>query len=158
MFTIDSNTDSKSCRGNFSSCLSTETRTFRKCRTISKKYGKLRTLHDDAHLKELIRKVMIRHRRHDTGIGWTKRHVETFFIDFSEAERNVYETIQQLKTHFSDTSLSHMTLLREICSSKEALFCTLKNMFEQKPHLETTIGALLQKMNDITDHTKAKKR
>ncbi|MBE2939369.1 DEAD/DEAH box helicase [Anoxybacillus flavithermus] len=124
---------------------------------FQKKYGKLRTLHDDAHLKELIRKVMIRHRRHDTGIGWTKRHVETFFIDFSEAERNVYETIQQLKTHFSDTSLSHMTLLREICSSKEALFCTLKNMFEQKPHLETTIGALLQKMNDITDHTKAKK-
>lgn len=83
--------------------------------------------------------------------------LKRFFIDFSEAERNVYETIQQLKTHFSDTSLSHMTLLREICSSKEALFCTLKNMLEQKPHLETTIGALLQTMNDITDHAKAKK-
>ena len=36
-----------------------------------------RSLDDHEHLKELVNKVMIRNRRADTGIEWTKRIVET---------------------------------------------------------------------------------
>ena len=48
---------------------------------------------DDEHLKELVNKVMIRNRRADTGIEWTKRHVETIPIEFSSAEKELYDSI-----------------------------------------------------------------
>ena len=48
-----------------------------------------RSLDDDEHLKELVNKVMIRNRRADTGIEWTKRIVETISIEFSEKEREL---------------------------------------------------------------------
>ena len=47
---------------------------------FSEKYkGKCPFVNDDEHLKELVNKVMIRNRRADTGIEWTKRNVETIF-------------------------------------------------------------------------------
>ncbi|MGX1263784.1 SNF2 family DNA or RNA helicase [Rossellomorea marisflavi] len=51
-----------------------------------------RSLEDDDHLKNLINKVMIRNRRNDTGIEWTKRHVKTVLIDFSQGERDLYDS------------------------------------------------------------------
>ena len=52
-----------------------------------------RSLDDDQHLKELVNKVMIRNRRADTGIEWTKRIVETISIEFSEKERELYDAV-----------------------------------------------------------------
>lgn len=40
---------------------------------------------------------MIRNRRGDTGIEWTKRHVKTVLIDFNEAERDLYNSIDLLR-------------------------------------------------------------
>ena len=34
---------------------------------------------------------MIRNRRADTGIEWTKRHVETIRIEFSEKKESLYD-------------------------------------------------------------------
>ena len=52
--------------------------------------GKCRSLNEDEHLKELVNKVMIRNRRADTGIEWTKRHVETIPIEFSPTRTEHY--------------------------------------------------------------------
>lgn len=50
------------------------------------------------HLKELVNKVMIRNTRSDTGLTWTKRHVETVPITFSPTEQALYDDIAALKT------------------------------------------------------------
>ena len=58
--------------------------------TFYEKYKKdSRSLNDHEHLKELVNKVMIRNRRADTGIEWTKRIVETIPIEFSQEEKEL---------------------------------------------------------------------
>ena len=62
---------------------------------FTEKYKKgSRSVRNDEHLKELVNKVMIRNRRSDTGIEWTKRHVKTVLIDFSEQERELYDSFK----------------------------------------------------------------
>ncbi|WP_409978163.1 DEAD/DEAH box helicase [Anoxybacteroides tepidamans] len=123
-------------------------------------YGKTRSLQTDEHLKALVNKVMIRNRRIDTGIEWSKRHVETVIIEFSKEERELYEAVQSLKA--DETFLKHqfslITMLREVCSSREALYLTLKNMMgkyngEMPPYMEE----LIEKINSVTVNSKAKK-
>ena len=55
-----------------------------------------RSLDDDEHLKELVNKVMIRNRRADTGIEWTKRMLKPLAIEFSQKEK---ELISMLYAH-----------------------------------------------------------
>ena len=56
--------------------------------TFNKDYPKqINSAEAHERLKSLINKVMIRNRRHDTGITWTKRHVETVPISFSPQNR-----------------------------------------------------------------------
>lgn len=124
-----------------------------------------RTLQEDEHLKSLINKVMIRNRRSDTGIEWTKRHVKTVLIDFNEAERDLYNSIDMLRGNYDDwansSSFSLLTLQREACSSREAVFYTLKNMLEKKEAptagFENTIGTLMKKVENVTMNSKAQK-
>ncbi|GMB07649.1 helicase-like protein [Thermolongibacillus altinsuensis] len=127
---------------------------------FQEKYGKMRSLNEDEHLKTLIRKVMIRNRRNDTGIEWKKRKVETIFIDFSPEERALYEAIQQLKREpllSGDHSLSLITLLREACSSREAVFFTLKAMLDRSPSSSSQIESLIEKIQAATRNAKAEK-
>ncbi|NPC93285.1 DEAD/DEAH box helicase [Bacillus sp. WMMC1349] len=116
------------------------------------------------HLKTLINKVMIRNRRHDTGIAWTNRHVETVPISFSPTEQALYNEIKNLKQdHLHSSSMfSIMTLERECCSSREAVYMTLKNMLDRKnqeaPIIgETMIHYLIEKVNEVTQNSKAMK-
>src|SRR5690606_34143025 len=99
-------------------------------------YGKKnRSIDEHQHLKELVNKVMIRNRRDDTGIEWTKRQVETIPIDFSKTERELYDEISSYRTSYSpfaQSMFSIMTLQREACSSREAVYFTLKKMLERK--------------------------
>ena len=62
---------------------------------------KVRTSYDDEHLKELVNTVMIRNRRADTRIEWTKRQVETIIIDFSKTEQALYDAVSQFKAQSS---------------------------------------------------------
>ncbi|WML47541.1 SNF2-related protein [Neobacillus sp. PS3-34] len=129
------------------------------------KYKKdARTLQDDEHLKEIVNKVMIRNRRADTGIEWTKRHVETIPITFSASERELYEAIMDLKgdgNWVQTSAFSVMTLQREACSSREAVFYTLKNMLQRKenpsPDYEQQIQLLISKVEAVQQNSKAKK-
>lgn len=123
-----------------------------------------RSVNDDQHLKDLVNKVMIRNRRADTGIEWTKRHVETIPLDFSEPERDLYDSISQLRMDgnwITTSQFSLMTLQREACSSREAVYLTLKNMLakqeETSPYFTETIHGLIEKVNAVQTNSKANK-
>ncbi|MBS4215678.1 MULTISPECIES: DEAD/DEAH box helicase [Neobacillus] len=123
-----------------------------------------RSLNDDQHLKELVNKVMIRNRRADTGIEWTKRHVETIPIEFTKSERDLYDSILELKNEgdwVQTSSFSVMTLQREACSSREAVFYTLKNMLLKKENptqaYQEQINFLIKKVETVEQNSKAVK-
>lgn len=123
-----------------------------------------RSLNDDAHLKELVNKVMIRNRRADTGIEWTKRHVETIPIEFSQAERELYEAVTELRGEgdwVSSSQFSVMTLQREACSSREAVYFTLQNMLkrQEQPSIafQEQIQYLINKVEAVQQNSKAQK-
>lgn len=87
----------------------------------------------ERYLKELVNQVMVRNRRQDTGIEWTTRKVETIPIQYTPEEREVYDMISELKNVSSvfSSSFTMVTLLKEMCSSKEATFLTLNKMLQK---------------------------
>ncbi|MFD3447757.1 DEAD/DEAH box helicase [Microbacteriaceae bacterium 4G12] len=125
--------------------------------------SKNRTLETDEHLKQLINKVMVRNRRNDTGIEWPKRHVQTVFVDFNEEERELYRAIEEWKyTNPITSAFSSLTLKREACSSREAVYFSLKKFVEKKLtdnpayEVEPYIELLMEKINTIPFNSKAK--
>ena len=130
---------------------------------FAEKYKKgKRSVGNDAHLKELVNKVMIRNRRSDTGIEWTKRHVKTVLIDFTAEERALYDSFNILKGPYEDwvsSSFSLLTLQREACSSREAVFYTLKNMLQRtdqpSAQLTNSVNALMKKVEAVQSNSKA---
>ncbi|MEH7885536.1 SNF2-related protein [Bacillus sp. JJ1609] len=123
-----------------------------------------RSVNDDEHLRKLVNKVMIRNRRADTGIEWTKRHVETIAIEFSKEERALYDSILGLRDSeggLASSQFSLMTLQREACSSREAVFYTLKNMLQRQENpsiaFQEIIAGLIKKVEAVTKNSKAAK-
>lgn len=123
-----------------------------------------RSVKDDEYLRELINKVMIRNRRQDTGIEWTKRHVETIPIEFSQEERELYEAITHLRHQdqwLGGNAFSILTLQREACSSREAVYITLRNMLKKQdnpsPTFEKHIQHLIEKVDKVKQNSKANK-
>jgi SNF2 family DNA or RNA helicase len=123
-----------------------------------------RSIHDDEHLRELVNKVMIRNRRADTGIEWTKRHVETIPIEFSKEERELYDAVTDLQSDgnwVNSSQFSVMTLQREACSSREAVFYTLRNMLEKQESpsiaFQEQIQYLVSKVEAVKTNSKAEK-
>lgn len=123
---------------------------------------KKRDVQNDAHLHELVSKVMIRNRRADTGIEWTKRIIHTVPVEFSEEERQLYEKITSHKgDFFTNSAFSVLTLQREACSSREAVYMTLKNMLNREseeyhpPH--QLIEELMEIIGTISRNAKAEK-
>lgn len=123
-----------------------------------------RSLNDDEHLKELVGRVMIRNRRADTGIEWTKRHVETVPIHFSKEERELYDAVSMLNRDddwMSTSAFAVMTLQREACSSREAVFVTLKNMLQKQEnptsYFQEKINMLIKKVEAVQANSKAEK-
>ncbi|MHC0035938.1 DEAD/DEAH box helicase [Pseudoneobacillus sp. C159] len=121
-----------------------------------------RSLNDDEHLKAIVNKVMIRNRRSDTGIEWTKRKVETIPIEFTKEERELYEAVTQMRNEgdwLTSSQFSVMTLQREACSSREAVFYTLKNMLQRKENptkqFEEQICRLIKMVEAVTTNSKA---
>ncbi|SEM27865.1 Helicase conserved C-terminal domain-containing protein [Mesobacillus persicus] len=129
------------------------------------KYKKdARSLNDNEHLRELVNKVMIRNRREDTGIEWTKRHVETIPITFTKEEQELYNSIHILRDQSSggpSSPFSLMTLQREACSSREAVYYTLKNMLQRQQtpsaEFEQKIASIIKKVEAVTTNSKAVK-
>ncbi|WP_100404782.1 DEAD/DEAH box helicase [Bacillus solitudinis] len=113
---------------------------------------------NEEKLRELVNKVMVRNRREETGIQWTKRIVETIPITFSDSERAFYNAISELGS--DSNHFAQLTLKREICSSREAAFMTLKNMIERaqtEGRQVPLVEKLIKTISEIDGHAKAEK-
>ncbi|MCF6137879.1 DEAD/DEAH box helicase [Pseudalkalibacillus berkeleyi] len=114
-------------------------------------------------LKQLINKVMVRNRREDTGLKWPKRIVNTVPITLSPSERKLYESITNTRknpTISQQHAFSTITLQREVCSSREAVFLTLKGMSEKEGISEEARNAaysLMQEIENVDRNSKAEK-
>ncbi|MFB1098978.1 DEAD/DEAH box helicase [Terribacillus sp. JSM ZJ617] len=119
-------------------------------------YGDDRRDAEEHHyLKELIRKVMVRNRREETGLQWTKRKVETIWIDFTEQERQVYENMQDSTS--AAATFAKITLLRELCSSREAAYLSMKKMVEENPETGNVYLPVMKEIEKLPQHSKALK-
>lgn len=86
-------------------------------------------------LKEELSKIMIRNRRGDGELDFTKRHVKNIEVKLSPEEMELYNGVtsfvkDQYQASGGDLSsmLSLVTLQREVCSSRDAVFVTLVNL------------------------------
>ncbi|WP_018923799.1 DEAD/DEAH box helicase [Salsuginibacillus kocurii] len=94
-------------------------------------------------LQGLIRQVMIRNRRAETDLDWTNRHVRNLKVSFSPAEQKLYDFIETLSQEANEvTGLMKTTLKRELTSSKEAFFLTMKEMPVTDEQLRTAFSYL----------------
>ncbi len=131
---------------------------------FSEKFAaKKRAFQHDEHLKALVNKVMVRNRRGDTGIDWPKRHIETVGITLSPPERELYETVTVLPDKYPGLAaggFSRLVLQREVCSSKEAAYVTLKKMVESENApacTEDAIKEISAKLGNVEHNSKAQK-
>jgi len=120
-------------------------------------------------LKKEIEKVMIRNKRSDEAIQieFPKRKVQTIPIELTNDERELYEAIsnfvkgyyRQLKGDIQNM-LALITLQREICSSRDAAFITLVNMFKKtgnNEQMKDEILKLVQIAKKVEVQSKAEK-
>ncbi len=123
-------------------------------KSFTKKYNnKKHEAINNTFLKKLIQKVMVRNRRKDTLLDDVKRHVHTVWLQFSEEEHEVYQNLEN--TFHGITSLSKVTYLKQLCSSREACYLSLEkttndDIIPQQPTLLDSIASL-------PHHIKAKK-
>ncbi|NLN18248.1 MAG: DEAD/DEAH box helicase [Firmicutes bacterium] len=92
-------------------------------------------------LRRLLSQVMIRNRRQDTPVEFTKRHVQSIAVDFSPAEKEAYTALSQALRSSAHTwgamtgsALSLLILQREFCSSPVAAAVTLRKLLTKSEH------------------------
>lgn len=114
-----------------------------------------------------LSKVMIRNCREEGNVNFTKRFVKNIPLTLSADEQSLYDGVTRfVKERAEDANghlssiLSLVTLQREVCSSRDAVFLTLVNMFkktsEESP-LRAKIWELVEKIKHIKANTKAEK-
>jgi SNF2 family DNA or RNA helicase len=116
-------------------------------------------------LQKELSKVMIRNRRSDGGIEFTKRVVRNVLLSLSPDEQALYDGVTGfVKDRYASSGgdlssvLSLVTLQREVCSSRDAVFITLVNMFkktEENSPLRARIWELVELIRSIQANTKA---
>jgi len=118
-------------------------------------------------LRQELNKVMIRNRRGDGGIAFTKRYVRNVPLTLSAEEQQLYVAVTDfIKHRYTEASgdvssmLALITLQREVCSSRDAVFITLIKLFkkttENSPQRQQ-IWELVEKIKAIKTNTKAAK-
>lgn len=123
--------------------------------TFKKRYGgKTNKINDHHYLKQLIDSVMIRNSRKNTDIAPSNRHIETIWVDFTKEEQQVYDWINQLAPDFN--SFTKITLLRELCSSREACYLSLARQMDNVTDKQD-IANIIQAIENLPHHAKAKR-
>ncbi|WP_310549895.1 DEAD/DEAH box helicase [Paenibacillus glufosinatiresistens] len=128
--------------------------------------GKRQPKNED-RLRGELAKVMIRNRRGEGEVSFTKRRVTNVPLSLSEEERSLYDGVTAfVKEQYEQAGgnlssmLSLVTLQREVCSSRDAVFVTLVNLMKKlppdSPRRERMIE-LLQLIRAVKTNTKAEK-
>lgn len=121
-----------------------------------------------AELKSALSEVMIRNKRSEGGVIFTKRHVTSLPLDLSPAERELYDEVsafvkdEYLKRKAERGNvLPLITLQREICSCPYAALPTLEKMYKD-PKTEALMQERIQHLHQMcqsipfTEYTKGK--
>ncbi|MFC4810073.1 DEAD/DEAH box helicase [Paenibacillus sp. GCM10023250] len=122
---------------------------------------------NEDQLQEALQAVMIRNRRGDGGIHFTKRIVKNIPLQLSAEEQALYDAVTAfVKERYEENQgdwtsmLSLVTLQREVCSSRDAVFLTLVNMFKKTAEdspIRAKIWQLVEVIRGITANSKAEK-
>jgi SNF2 family DNA or RNA helicase len=126
-----------------------------------------RTPKNEGQLQQEISKVMIRNRRGDGGLEFTKRVVKNIPLTLSPDEQALYDGVTDfVRSRYEESKgdltsmLSLITLQREVCSSRDAVFITLVNMFKKTAEdspIRPKIWQLVELIRSIQANTKADK-
>lgn len=126
-----------------------------------------RTPKNEGKLQNELSKVMIRNRRGDDGLSFTKRVVRNIPLNLSTEEQALYDGVTDfVRTRYRENKgdftsmLSLITLQREVCSSRDAVFITLVNLFkktEEGSPIRARIWELVELIRSIQANTKAEK-
>jgi SNF2 family DNA or RNA helicase len=126
-----------------------------------------RTAKNEDLLREQLCRVMIRNRRADGDLHLTKRIVEKVDLQLSPQEMALYRGVSEFvrERYHAQTAdagglFSLMTLQREVCSSRDAVFLTLTNMFKKTPEqspMRARIWELVELIRQIEANTKAER-
>ncbi len=118
-------------------------------------------------LRHRLKKVMVRNSRKDGGISFTHRHVHTVPLTLSDDERELYDGVTRfVKDEYArsgkrgQNAFALITLQREVCSSRDAAFFTLANMYNRaraESPVRRAIEDLLPLLKKIDTHSKADK-
>ncbi|HEX7056644.1 MAG TPA: SNF2-related protein [Bacilli bacterium] len=118
-------------------------------------------------LRGELAKVMIRNNRSDSNIAFTRRFVKNIALVLSAEERHLYDSVTRfVKERYEDSGrdfssvLSLVTLQREVCSSRDAVFLTLVNLFKKTPEqspMRARIWELVNAIKAIKANTKSAK-
>nr|WP_236588029.1 SNF2-related protein [Tumebacillus amylolyticus] len=99
-----------------------------------------RTPKNRQELKNALSDVMIRNKRSEGGVQFTKRNVQSLLLDLYPEERELYESVTdfikeqytKMREEGKGNFLQLITLQRQICSSPYAALVSLKNMKESE--------------------------
>jgi SNF2 family DNA or RNA helicase len=126
-----------------------------------------RTPKNEGKLQQELSKVMIRNRRSDGGLEFTKRVVKNIPLTLSPEEQALYDGVTHfVRTRYAESKgnltsmLSLITLQREVCSSRDAVFLTLVNLFKKTAEdspVRPRIWELVELIRSIKANTKADK-
>ncbi|GEL77348.1 DEAD/DEAH box helicase [Tenuibacillus multivorans] len=101
-------------------------------------------------IQTLVKQSMVRNRRSETTNHWTKRDIDTIYVDFTDEEMEFYKHLESLDGMHSFTAL---TLQREICSSREACYQSIG----QSNWNDEFKKDLMQQIEQLPHHAKALK-
>ncbi|GIQ63504.1 hypothetical protein PACILC2_20720 [Paenibacillus cisolokensis] len=111
--------------------------------------------------------MMIRNRRSEGNIHFTKRFVKNVPLLLSQEEQALYDAVTRfVRERYEESGgdlssmLSLVTLQREVCSSRDAVFVTLVNLFKKTAEdspIRAKIWELVEVIRQIKANTKAEK-
>ena len=120
---------------------------------------------NEDRLQEALSAVMIRNRRGDGGIHFTKRIVRNVTVELSQEEQALYNAgTGFVRERYEESGgdmtsmLSLVTLQREVCSSRDAVFLTLVNLFKKTAEdspMRAKIWELVEFIRRIQANSKA---
>ncbi|MDB5084863.1 MAG: ATP-dependent helicase [Bacilli bacterium] len=101
--------------------------------------------------RSALNEVMIRNKRSEGGVVFTKRHVKAIPLELSAQERELYDRVSSFvrdeflrRKQTRGNILPLVTLQREICSSPYAALHTLERMMKDPRNTTNTLNELQQ--------------
>ncbi|WP_166805913.1 DEAD/DEAH box helicase [Jeotgalibacillus sp. R-1-5s-1] len=94
-----------------------------------KDFKELIACDDKELLKKKMDRLMIRSRRNETDVKWTKRKISVLWIDQLPYEKSLYQAVENEYMRMQKENLhsfSHLALLRQGCSSSISLLKALR--------------------------------